>query len=96
LYVNGSVQPIGGTSAAAPTWAATVALLQQNYEKTHHGAKLSNWPMYFYKITQRNGLFTDIIDGTNGFFRAGPGYDNVTGLGVPCFLHFPALCVHGR
>jgi kumamolisin len=97
LFVSGSsVLPIGGTSAAAPTWAATVALLQQNYEQTHHGAKLSNWPAFFYNPTQRAGMFTDITEGTNGFFRAGPGYDNVTGLGVPCFLHFPNPCVHGR
>jgi kumamolisin len=92
LFVSGSsVSPIGGTSAASPTWAATVALLQQHFK-----GKMTNWPAFFYNATQRAGMFTDITDGTNGFFKAGKGYDNVTGLGVPCFLHFPKPCVGGR
>jgi subtilase family serine protease len=97
LFVLGSsIVETGGTSAAAPTWAGTVALLQQEFQKAHHGAKLTNWPAFFYNKTTRANMFTDITDGTNGFFRAGPGYDNVTGLGVPCFLHFPKPCVNGK
>jgi subtilase family serine protease len=97
LFVFGSqIFEAGGTSAAAPTWAGTVALWQQAYQKAHHGTKLTNWPAFLYSKTTRADMFTDITDGTNGFFRAGPGYDNVTGLGVPCFLHFPKPCVNGK
>ena len=27
--------------------------------------------------------FRDIVDGSNGAYHAGPGYDMVTGIGVP-------------
>jgi kumamolisin len=97
LYVNfGSVIAVAGTSIASPTWAATVALLQQEYGRKHGGKRLTNWPAFFYNKTTRAGLFTEITNGTNGHFVAGKGYNNVTGLGVPCFFHFPALCVGGQ
>jgi subtilase family serine protease len=82
---------VQGTSAASATWAGTVALLQQHFK-----GKMTDWPAFFYNPTQRAGLFTDITDGTNGFFKAGKGYDNVTGLGVPCFLQFPKPCKNGK
>jgi subtilase family serine protease len=94
LVFFGSLTFEGGTSAASPTWAGTVALLQQAYEKAHKGARMTNWPAYFYKNSA--GLFTDITQGSNGRFVAGPGYDNVTGLGVPCLLHWPKPCVDGK
>jgi subtilase family serine protease len=96
LMNEGSEFPIAGTSVASPTWAGTVALLQQAYQKAHHGVSMTNWPAYFYKSTTRATLFTDITNGTNGRFAAGTGYDNVTGLGVPCFLHYPKPCVGGK
>jgi subtilase family serine protease len=96
LMNEGSETPIAGTSVASPTWAGTVALLQQAYQKAHHGVSMANWPAYFYNKTTRATLFTDITDGTNGRFAAGTGYDNVTGLGVPCFLHYPSPCKGGK
>jgi subtilase family serine protease len=92
----GGLIQVGGTSAASPTWAGTVALLQQQYQKTHGGARRADWPAYFYNKTTTAGLFTDVTAGSNGRFIARPGYDNVTGLGVPCLLHFPSPCVGGK
>jgi hypothetical protein len=54
----------------------------------------TNWPAYLYKHSA--GLFTDVTAGSNARFIAGSGYDNVTGLGVPCLLHFPSPCVGGK
>jgi hypothetical protein len=36
-----------------------------------------------YAAAKSPGNFLDITKGTNGFFAAGKGYDNATGLGVP-------------
>jgi hypothetical protein len=30
-----------------------------------------------------SSVFTDITSGNNGFYQAGTGYDQVTGLGAP-------------
>jgi subtilase family serine protease len=48
MVAGGAVIQVGGTSAASPTWAGTVALLRQ--------AKLNttNWPAFFYKTTTAN------------------------------------------
>jgi subtilase family serine protease len=92
----GELISVAGTSAASPTWAATVALLQQYYQAEHAGARMTNWPAYFYNTTTTANFFRDIVRGSNGRFVATRGYDNVTGLGVPCFLHFPSPCVDGK
>jgi subtilase family serine protease len=93
---QGGLVPVYGTSMAAPTWAGTVALLQQEYRAHHGGVARTNWPAYFYNPVTTALWFTDITNGVIGRFAAGPGYDNVTGLGVPCFLHFPFPCVNGK
>jgi subtilase family serine protease len=96
IISGGELIPTGGTSAASPTWAGTVALLQEYFQHTHPGSRFTKWPAYFYHATTRAGLFTEITAGSNGRFAAGPGYNNVTGLGVPCLLHFPDFCVDGK
>jgi hypothetical protein len=40
-------------------------------------------------------LFTDITAGSNGRYIAGAGYDNVTGLGVPCLYGSADACANG-
>jgi kumamolisin len=73
---------VGGTSAAAPTWAATLALVQQKRVALGKatlkvvGAKL-------YAAKGVSGNFFDITIGDNGFYANKVGYDAVTGLGVP-------------
>lgn len=86
MYENGSWTVAGGTSAAAPMWAAVVAI----------GDQMAGHPLGFinpalYKIgTSARYLqdFHDITSGnnTNGQvvgFNAIPGWDPVTGLGTP-------------
>ncbi len=84
IVVNGSWEIVGGTSAAAPLWAAYTALLNQQ--------RLANGnPRYgfmnplLYQLGQGstyNQTFHDINDGSNnGFYPAINGYDDATGWG---------------
>lgn len=90
---NSDLDPIGGTSAAAPTFAAIVALL---VEKT--GSRQGNINPALYRLANSSSdAFHDITSGNNrvpcqqgttncpnggsiGYF-AGPGYDLASGLG---------------
>lgn len=75
---------VGGTSAAAPQWAALLAIANQG--RVSAGLKpLANAPADLYSIystVATRGSFHDITSGSNGFL-AGIGYDPVTGLGTP-------------
>lgn len=72
---------VGGTSISSPTWAAILALVDQN-RQARHSAELTNVPGALYAL-RGTPAYYDITVGTNGYFRTKPGYDNVTGLGVP-------------
>jgi kumamolisin len=81
LVLNGSSGPVGGTSWSAPVWAAFCALLNETR------AKAGKPPLGFlnpliYPLLGTSS-FRDIVNGNNGAFNAGPGYDMVTGIGVP-------------
>lgn len=76
-------QVVGGTSAAAPQWAAFIAIVNSTVGKvTDVGNQL-------YQAASKNyGLnYHDITMGTNGscgyYCTAQPGYDYVTGIGSP-------------
>ena len=71
------LEPIGGTSAAAPLWAALVARLNQGL-KTRCG--FLN-PVLYGKVG--TAAFRDITAGNNGAYAAGTGWDPCTGLGSP-------------
>ena len=96
MVVSGAVTFNGGTSAASPTWAATVALLKQA------GVNSTKWPQFFYANAKKStNFFTKITQGNNNRYSAAsaisPGYyNNITGLGVPCLLHFPTGCTNGE
>jgi hypothetical protein len=99
IYYNGSGgnptapsgwQAVGGTSGAAPLWAALIALADAS--SACHGSPVgfANPALYtagssayasdFYDITSGNNDFT----GTNGGqYPAGSGYDMASGLGAP-------------
>ena len=80
VYLNGQAQQIGGTSWAAPTWAAFCALINQ----ARVNAKLEPLPFLnplLYPLLGTDA-FRDITSGSNGGFKAKAGYDEVTGLGV--------------
>lgn len=86
--VDGQGQATGGTSAAAPLWAALIARL--NASMGEPVGFLS--PKLYAKGANGKSLgqtgCRDITEGNNdtasiGGYSAGPGYDAVTGWGVP-------------
>ncbi len=77
IEVDGQETVVGGTSAVAPLWAGLVALMNQQ-GKSHLG--FLNPQLY---ALPKSGSFHDIVQGSNGSFGAGPGWDPCTGLGSP-------------
>src|SRR5580692_834296 len=80
LVLHGKVTQIGGTSWSAPVWAGFCALINEARTKAPKPPLPFLNPLIYPLI---NTCFRDINKGTNGAFDAGPGYDLVTGLGVP-------------
>jgi kumamolisin len=78
MKVDGQhLEPIGGTSAAAPLWAALIACLNQGLN-----ARCGFLNPVLYPRAAKNVL-RDITGGNNGAYAAGPGWDACTGLGSP-------------
>jgi kumamolisin len=77
---------VGGTSAAAPIWAAGTVLVDQGL-RAQHRSFLGGVPTLYTLANQPGRLhpFTDIVVGNNGFYRATPGWDYTTGWGSPNF-----------
>ena len=75
VLVDGTALTIGGTSAVAPLWAGLTARLQQLL-----GQRLAPLQPHLYASP---AALRDIVEGTNGAYRAGPGWDACTGLGSP-------------
>lgn len=71
------LEPIGGTSAAAPMWASLVARLNQGLKGQ---CGFLNPILYGSGF---NSAFRDITVGNNGAYSAAPGWDACTGLGSP-------------
>ncbi len=69
----------GGTSAAAPQWAALIALADQG-RALNGRASLTNAQSTLYSLPASD--FHDITAGSNGY-GAGRGYDLATGIGSP-------------
>jgi subtilase family serine protease len=107
VYYNGSGtatgtpsgwQATGGTSGAAPLWAALFALADA--APACHGAPVgfTNPTLYQLAASNDSGYFNDITSGNNDYTGAGggryaarPGYDMATGLGSPD----AATLIHG-
>ena len=81
VIVDGKQQPIGGTSAVAPLWAGLIARLAQATKKKFGLLH----PLIYAGITPGTTTpgFNDIVEGDNGAYKAGPGWDACTGLGSP-------------
>ncbi len=89
--ITGFVQHLGGTSLAAPLWAAFTSLV--NEQAAGQGKPTVGFlNPALYNIAQGplyTNCFHDIISGNNtnsysdNLYFAGPGYDNCTGLGSP-------------
>jgi kumamolisin len=75
VRIDGTDTVIGGTSAVAPLWAGLIARIN---------AARGN-PVGYINPTlyATPSGFHDIVDGNNGDFDAGPGWDACTGLGSP-------------
>ncbi len=81
VVVDGQQEPIGGTSAVAPLWAGLIARLAQATGKRFGLLQ----PMLYAGVAPgvaQTG-FNDIVEGNNGAYKAGPGWDACTGLGSP-------------
>jgi kumamolisin len=77
VRVDGKSFVIGGTSAVAPLWAGLIAV---GNEKNGKSAGFIQPAIYAAKV---KATFRDIIQGNNGSFAAGAGWDACTGLGSP-------------
>ncbi|HEX4612902.1 MAG TPA: S53 family peptidase [Urbifossiella sp.] len=81
VRLNGNDVVFGGTSLSAPVWAGFCALLNESRVKLNKPTLPALNPL-LYQLAGTN-CFRDITVGSNGVFHAGPGFDMVTGLGVP-------------
>lgn len=85
---GGTVEgPVGGTSAAAPFWAAVTALIDQDLSnKSLAPVGFANPALYAF-AQMPTGLpapaFHDVTLGSNLHYPATPGWDAATGLGSP-------------
>lgn len=76
---------IGGTSAAAPLWAATATDLNE-YLAGQHKAVLGSASASLYSLyntPQTYSAYHDITMGNNLYYPATPGYDTASGIGTP-------------
>ncbi len=77
----------GGTSAAAPFWAASMVLVQQ-YAAAHSAGSLSRCfagPILYGLAAKPQPVpaFHQVRFGNNGYYSAAPGWNFATGLGSP-------------
>ncbi len=96
---------VGGTSLAAPLWAAFTALTDASSTCAGTAIGFANPLLYRAAAANYAGNFTDITSGSNdytpdgytgGLYLAGTGYDMATGLGSPNGATLAkALCSNG-
>jgi kumamolisin len=77
VLVNGNVGSVGGTSATAPLFAGLFARIN-----TIIGNTLAFINPVIYNLPNQDSFY-DVTSGSNGFYKATPGYDVCSGLGVP-------------
>ena len=85
VVIAGERVPGAGTSASAPLWAALIARISAQLPAAKRRRFLV--PLLYGSTVARTG-FRDIVTGNNGpgrrrGYHAGPGFDAVSGLGVP-------------
>ena len=107
VYYDGSWQGIGGTSAAAPLWAAFTALVDAS-SSCGDGSNpigFANPLLYNAAASAYSSDFTDVTSGNNdytydeytgGLYPAGVGYDMASGLGSPNGATLPAALCTGN
>jgi kumamolisin len=94
LYFDGAFQgPIGGTSLASPIFGAGLTIMNQM-----RNSRSGNFDPTLYSLWAKNGYgskkkpnLRDITSGSIGAYSAGPGYDQMTGIGAMVFGNFGKL-----
>ncbi|OKO72514.1 peptidase S53 [Bradyrhizobium sp. NAS80.1] len=88
IFLNGVATTIGGTSAVAPLMAGLIARI--NEATTKKFGKTVGFINPLIYASHAQGVFRDITVGNNditgdlrGMYKAGPGWDACSGLGVP-------------
>jgi kumamolisin len=83
IYTEGSWAEYGGTSAAAPNWAAFTAIYDNEAKaKSKPALGFANATIYaLASSSSYASAFHDAKTGSNGAYSAGTGYDKVTGWG---------------
>jgi len=92
IYYQGLWVPVGGTSAAAPIWAAGALLVDQALHQ--QGKNAMGGVAAIYQIANHPGKyqpFHDITQGSNLYYKTGAGWDYPTGWGTPNFLDIARL-----
>ena len=84
ILVDGQWMAGGGTSQAAPIWAALTVLVNQ-FLSANGGQPVGNINPVLYQVAAggAKAAFHDVVSGGNAVHIAVPGYDLVTGLGTP-------------
>lgn len=77
ITVDGEPVVVGGTSAVAPLYAGLLARLHELL-----GGPVGKRVDLLNTLATNAGVCFDVTSGDNGAYRAGPGRDEVTGLGV--------------
>ncbi len=94
LYYAGQFQgPIGGTSLSSPIFGAGLTIVNQV-----RNARAGFFNPILYKTWLANGYsngstvyFRDIVSGTIAPYKAGPGYDQMSGIGAMLFSNFAGI-----
>ena len=83
IYTTGAWYEFGGTSAAAPNWAAFTAIYDSEAAaKSKSVLGYANSSIYtLASSSSYSTAFHDAKSGSNGAYSAGTGYDKVTGWG---------------
>ena len=93
FYSGGWAGPIGGTSMASPIFGASLTEMNQVL-----GSRAGHFNVTLYKTWLKNGYhngttryFRDITQGTIEPYQAGPGYDQMSGIGAMLVNNFEGL-----
>jgi kumamolisin len=89
VYFNGQWGAVGGTSAAAPIWAAGTTLVNEGMIR-QMGKFVYSPRLFYQEADSSNGMhpFYDVTRGNNLYYPATPGWDYPTGLGTPNMADF--------
>jgi pseudomonalisin len=86
IYQEGQLYVVGGTSAASPSFAGVMALVDQGTAARQGNANTTFYPLAGKQRAGGASVFHDITSGNNSVpgqtgFNATAGYDQATGLG---------------